>query len=118
VIAFCNDALNVDVLPADISIAHRLKADKKDATRPVIVRFTNRRVRNLKEAVKNVRGRKGVHCSYPNISRRRRRTCSTMLDNCFETKKYSARGRRMAKYIYVSLPIQAPEALSLDVLPI
>jgi len=47
VIAFCKDALNVYVLLADISIAHRLKADKKDANRPVIVRFTNRRVRNL-----------------------------------------------------------------------
>jgi len=47
VIDFCKDALGVVVSRGDISIAHRLKAGDGDIARPVIVRFTNRRVRNL-----------------------------------------------------------------------
>ena len=45
VLAFCRDALKLDVSPQDISTAHRLKAGPRDATRPIIVRFTSRRVR-------------------------------------------------------------------------
>lgn len=47
VITFCRDALGVEIKQGDISIAHRLKAGIKDVTRPVIVRFANRRIRNL-----------------------------------------------------------------------
>jgi hypothetical protein len=46
VISFCRQSLQVDVSPQDISVAHRLRAGKKDQVRPVIVRFTNRRVRD------------------------------------------------------------------------
>ena len=44
---FCMDILGVEVQEQDISIAHRLKAGKKETTRPIIVRFATRRVRNL-----------------------------------------------------------------------
>jgi hypothetical protein len=44
---FCMDMLGVEVQEQDISIAHRLKAGKKETTRPIIVRFATRRVRNL-----------------------------------------------------------------------
>jgi hypothetical protein len=47
VVSFVKDALKIDIQPTDISTAHRIKAGLKDTTRPVIVRFTNRRVRNL-----------------------------------------------------------------------
>ena len=46
VISFCREALGVTVTPNDISIAHRLKAGAKDTVRPVLIRFTNRQVRN------------------------------------------------------------------------
>lgn len=45
-ISFCKDSLNVAVSPQDISIAHRLKAGPKDSARPILVRFTTRRIRN------------------------------------------------------------------------
>jgi hypothetical protein len=47
VLTFLKDSLDLDVSSQDISIAHRLKAGSKDSTRPVIVRFTSRKVRNL-----------------------------------------------------------------------
>ena len=47
VITFVRKSLKIDIEPSDISTAHRIKAGPKDAARPVIVRFTNRRVRNL-----------------------------------------------------------------------
>ena len=47
VMGFCRDMLGVEIGLQDISLAHRLKAGAKDSTRPVIVRFTNRRARNL-----------------------------------------------------------------------
>jgi hypothetical protein len=47
VITFVRESLKIDIEPSDISTAHRIKAGPKDAARPVIVRFTNRRVRNL-----------------------------------------------------------------------
>jgi regulator of replication initiation timing len=46
VLRLCKDVLGVDITPADISIAHRLKAEPKDRFRPIIVRFVNRRTRN------------------------------------------------------------------------
>ena len=46
VISFCRDALHVAVTPSDISIAHRLRTGGKDKVRPVIIRFTNRRIRD------------------------------------------------------------------------
>jgi hypothetical protein len=57
VVAFFNDVLHVDVAPSDISTAHRMKAGPKDATRPVIIRFSSRRVRDAvfraKKCLKN-----------------------------------------------------------------
>ena len=47
VVSFLKESLNIDVTSHDISIAHRLKKGPKDSTRPVIVRFTNRKTRNL-----------------------------------------------------------------------
>ena len=46
VINFCRDKLKIDLLPRDISTAHRLRAGPKDSTRPIIVRFANRSVRD------------------------------------------------------------------------
>jgi hypothetical protein len=47
VIAFVKDSLGIDLLPRDVSIAHRIKAGPKDLARPIVVRFTSRKVRNL-----------------------------------------------------------------------
>ena len=59
VITFFRETLNVDIVPTDISIAHRVKAGPKDSVRPVIVRFTNRKARNLvyyaKKSLKSTR---------------------------------------------------------------
>jgi len=52
VITLCQKSLDVDVTRGDISIAHRMRAGFKDKCRPVIVRFTNRRVRNMVYAVR------------------------------------------------------------------
>lgn len=46
VVKFIKDSLGLEVSPQDISIAHRIKAGPKDSTRPVIVRFTTRKIRN------------------------------------------------------------------------
>lgn len=46
VLVFCNDVLGIKVEAQDISIAHRVKANKNDQVRPVIVRFVNRKTRN------------------------------------------------------------------------
>jgi len=43
-INFCRTSLDIDISPSDISVAHRVKSSSKDTTRPIIVRFTNRRV--------------------------------------------------------------------------
>jgi hypothetical protein len=42
----CRETLKVDMSPSDISIAHRLPKGPADTFRPVIVRFSNRRVRD------------------------------------------------------------------------
>ena len=58
VLKLCNESLGVKLTRGDISTAHRLKAGPKDKYRPVIVRFTNRRVRNMiyasKKELKNL----------------------------------------------------------------
>lgn len=46
VLALCSDRLGVRVTERDISVAHRLRAGPKDSSRPIIVRFTSRRVRD------------------------------------------------------------------------
>jgi len=46
VLQFCDNALGVQLRPEDISIAHRLPKGKNDRTRPVMVRFSNRRSRD------------------------------------------------------------------------
>lgn len=61
VIEFTN-SLGVHVLPQDISVAHRIKAGKKDKVRPIIVRFVSRNVRNAVYSA-----RKGLKDSNPPI---------------------------------------------------
>ena len=46
VLTFCKDTLHVPVMESDVSTAHRMKAGPKDKIRPIIVRFTSRRVRD------------------------------------------------------------------------
>lgn len=46
VINYCQNNLNIEVTPNDISAVHRLPKGKYDRVRPVIVRFSNRRVRD------------------------------------------------------------------------
>jgi len=44
--AFCHDVHNITVSSNDISTAHRIRGGDKDKSRPIIVCFTNRRVRD------------------------------------------------------------------------
>jgi predicted ribosome quality control (RQC) complex YloA/Tae2 family protein len=56
-INFCKDRLNVSVSAQDISIIHRLKAGANDPVRPIIVRFTNKKIRNnIYSAKKRLKG--------------------------------------------------------------
>jgi hypothetical protein len=67
VLAFCQDTLHIDISPSDISTAHRLRAGGKDKVRPVIVRFTNRRIRDAiyraKKVLKNSSGARAIYIS-------------------------------------------------------
>ena len=47
VLQFCQSTLQIDVTAADISVTHRLPKNLNDKYQPIIVRFTNRRARNL-----------------------------------------------------------------------
>ena len=44
---FFGNQLGLSTTPADISIAHRMPKGKFDKVRPTIVRFTNRRARDM-----------------------------------------------------------------------
>jgi hypothetical protein len=46
IIDLCGHHLGVKVDPRDISIAHRLRASDRESCRPVLVRFTSRRIRD------------------------------------------------------------------------
>lgn len=46
VVELCNKRLGVAVARQDISTAHRLRSGKKEGHRPIVVRFTSRRVRD------------------------------------------------------------------------
>lgn len=46
VIELCRDRLGIDVLPSEISSAHRIRKGDKDTTRPVIVRFVCTKTRD------------------------------------------------------------------------
>src|SRR6218665_531759 len=46
IINLCKESLDIELTPMDISTAHRLPRGKKDKTRPIIVRFSSRRVRD------------------------------------------------------------------------
>ena len=46
VITLCRDKLGIDVLPSDISSAHRIRKGEKDTTRPIIVRFVRTQLRD------------------------------------------------------------------------
>lgn len=54
VVLFCRNKLNIDLKESDISSAHRLKKGIKDDTRPLIVRFVNRSVRDKVMRAKKV----------------------------------------------------------------
>ena len=61
VLSFIRDRLHVECSPSDISTAHRIKAGPKDTIRPIIVRFTNRRVRdNVYRAKKQLKATKST----------------------------------------------------------
>ena len=47
VLRFCREALEVNLKPTDIAIAHRLKKGRNDTHNPVIARFANNKVKNL-----------------------------------------------------------------------
>lgn len=57
IISLCRDRLGVMVSPTDISAAHRLQKGTKDTTRPILIRFTNRKARDsvyfAKKALRN-----------------------------------------------------------------
>ena len=57
VISLCQERLGITVSPSDISAAHRLQKGTKDSTRPILIRFTNRKVRDsvyfAKKALRN-----------------------------------------------------------------
>lgn len=59
VVNFCRDILNVTVTPSDISVAHRLgrrSGQQNNTPLPIIVKFTNRKVRqNILAARKSLR---------------------------------------------------------------
>src|SRR6218665_1926140 len=42
----CRDRLGLNLLDSDISTAHRIRRSGKDASRPIIVRFTSRDTRD------------------------------------------------------------------------
>jgi hypothetical protein len=44
---FCRDKLHISITASDISICHRLPGKNKNAPRPVIVRFANRKMKAL-----------------------------------------------------------------------
>jgi len=44
---FCKERLHIDLKSGDISTAHRLPKGSKDKVRPLVVRFTNRRSRDM-----------------------------------------------------------------------
>ena len=46
VVQFCNTQLNIEVSPMDISIAHRMPKGRSDDTRPIMVRFATRQIRD------------------------------------------------------------------------
>ena len=43
---FCSNVLGIKVQPTDISIAHRIPKGKHDRSRPIMVRFNSRRIRD------------------------------------------------------------------------
>ena len=46
IIKFCSERLNVVIDPRDISTAYRTKGSTKDSFRPIVIRFSNLRVRD------------------------------------------------------------------------
>ena len=46
--------MGLDIDASDIAIAHRLKKGKRDVTRPIIVRLSNKRVRDKIFMLKNL----------------------------------------------------------------
>jgi len=46
VVQFCNTQLNIEVSPIDISIAHRMPKGQSDDTRPIMVHFATRQIRD------------------------------------------------------------------------
>ena len=59
---FCSDRLHVKLTSTDISVAHRLPKGNEDKVRPLVVRFTNRRSRDIVlRAKKALRSDPGDH---------------------------------------------------------
>jgi len=106
--AFIKDTLHVDVLPSDISTAHRIKGGAKDTVRPIIVRLASRRVRNLVFGAKKISRRHLLVCTYRNTLRRRILSCSSRRVDFFARRKSSLPGPRMASSMYATHRTQQP----------
>jgi len=66
----CRDSLNVSISRDAISTAHRMKSGPKDMVRPIIVRFTNRRIRDEVYRARKLLKRNFTHSTQsPNTSR-------------------------------------------------
>jgi len=99
-IAFCHDKLGVDVDSRDISIAHRLKAGTNNSFRLIIVRFTNRRIRNhVYAARKTLKPPKGTRGSKDAVFISEHLTksaiFSTRHDSFSSRERFMQHGRRI-----------------------
>ena len=89
-----NDTMSLDIDASDIAIAHRLKKGKRDVTHPIIVRLSNKRVRDkILHAKKSLRVVEGQTRIY--ISKHLTQCASALL---FEARKY-VRGHTKYKKI-------------------
>lgn len=62
VIDFCSNTLGTDIQLSDISIAHRMPKGKHDKMRPIMIRFSNRRIRDtVYRARRKLSGRNAIY---------------------------------------------------------
>lgn len=83
VIDFCSNTLGTDIQLSDISIAHRMPKGKHDKMRPVMVRFTNRRIRDtVYRARRKLRGSNAIY-----INEHLTKQNDELFLNCRQLKK-------------------------------
>lgn len=61
ILDLCHDRLGLNLVESDISTAHRIFSTNKDKGRPILVRFTTRRARNLVFAARKALRSKSSH---------------------------------------------------------